>query len=119
MLTAVCVRLRASSACEANGRGAQDPTYNSIEEHPLTPDEFENFLHRRVSHGRTDYALAPETVLRHLAGPWCWCRIAVRRGGSLVPSGGEELRATSRGQAGDLANRQLAIFRSLLESMLM
>ncbi|KAK6079301.1 hypothetical protein SCUP234_05854 [Seiridium cupressi] len=24
-----------------------DPTYNSIEEHPLTPDEFENFLHRR------------------------------------------------------------------------
>lgn len=24
-----------------------DPTYDSVEEHPLTPDEFSNFLHRR------------------------------------------------------------------------
>ncbi|RAL68697.1 hypothetical protein DID88_007403 [Monilinia fructigena] len=24
-----------------------DPSFNSIEEHPLTPDEFENFLNRR------------------------------------------------------------------------
>ncbi|KAF4626992.1 hypothetical protein G7Y89_g11165 [Cudoniella acicularis] len=24
-----------------------DPSYNSVEEHPLTPDEFENYLHRR------------------------------------------------------------------------
>ncbi|KAH8815605.1 hypothetical protein F5884DRAFT_772905 [Xylogone sp. PMI_703] len=24
-----------------------DPQYNSVEEHPLTPDEFDNFLHRR------------------------------------------------------------------------
>ncbi|OWP03416.1 hypothetical protein B2J93_7434 [Marssonina coronariae] len=24
-----------------------DPEYNSVEEHPLTPDEFENYLHRR------------------------------------------------------------------------
>lgn len=26
----------------------QDPFYNSCEEHPLTDDEFDNFLHRRV-----------------------------------------------------------------------
>ncbi|PMD36553.1 hypothetical protein L207DRAFT_515075 [Hyaloscypha variabilis F] len=24
-----------------------DPSYNSVEEHPLTPDEFDNYLHRR------------------------------------------------------------------------
>lgn len=29
-------------------RGLQDPAYNTVEEHPLTMDEFENFLHRRV-----------------------------------------------------------------------
>lgn len=26
----------------------QDPKYNSVEEHPLTFDEFDNYLHRRV-----------------------------------------------------------------------
>ncbi|KAL3428102.1 hypothetical protein PVAG01_01611 [Phlyctema vagabunda] len=24
-----------------------DPSYNSVEEHPLTSDEFDNFLHQR------------------------------------------------------------------------
>lgn len=38
----------------------QDPHYNSVEEHPLTPDEFKNFLHQRVhipitSHPRKFY----------------------------------------------------------------
>lgn len=27
----------------------QDKTYDSVEEHPLTPDEFQNFLKREVS----------------------------------------------------------------------
>ena len=27
---------------------SQDPALNSVEEHPLTPDEFENFLNQRV-----------------------------------------------------------------------
>lgn len=31
----------------------QDPVHNSVEEHPLTPDEFENYLHRRVCYIRS------------------------------------------------------------------
>lgn len=30
----------------------QDPTLNTIEDHPLTSDEFENFLNRRVCTNR-------------------------------------------------------------------
>lgn len=26
----------------------QDPSFNSVEEHPLTPDEFENFIQQKV-----------------------------------------------------------------------
>ncbi|KAL1835536.1 hypothetical protein VTK73DRAFT_5547 [Phialemonium thermophilum] len=36
-----------------------DPSYNSIEQHPLTPDEFENFLHRRGAFAPRD---VPEGV---------------------------------------------------------
>ncbi|TEY72969.1 hypothetical protein BOTCAL_0085g00180 [Botryotinia calthae] len=38
-----------------------DPTLNSIEEHPLTPDEFENFLNRRLNAKHPD-TFAPNVL---------------------------------------------------------
>jgi hypothetical protein len=30
----------------------KNPKFNTVEEHPLTPDEFENFLYRKVVESR-------------------------------------------------------------------
>lgn len=58
----------------------QDPTLNSIEEHPLTPDEFENFLNRRV---RWIFLHNHEISLTPLFFKGCFCASRItRRSGS-------------------------------------
>lgn len=59
---------REGGECLLRADHYQDPSYNTVEQHPLTMDEFDNFLKRkvRISRGGALPASCPEAVISYL-----------------------------------------------------